>query len=70
VACTDLKQYSEAIAHLNRAVELNPHFFEANYSLGYALELAGEKELADLYFRRAQAIRPWVPRPEISKKGE
>ena len=70
VACTDLKQYSEAIAHLNLAVELSPHLFEANYSLGYALELAGKKELADLYFGRAQAIRPWVPRPEISKKGE
>ena len=47
----DGKQYENAFFHWERALELNPDFLDARYSMGYCLEEMGEFEKARKLWR-------------------
>ncbi len=44
----------DAVAHLNRNIEINPNFFFSYHLLGSIYESMGEKESAEQYYRKAQ----------------
>jgi len=49
-----------AIAYLNKAISLNPRQFEACAELAGILAEYGDKKQALQYFRKAQALDPWL----------
>ncbi len=58
VALTKLGQTGEAIAHLRRALELQPGYFEAHCGLGNALLAERRYAEARAVFEEAARLRP------------
>ncbi len=58
IAFANIDLYGPALDDLGRALALNPHNFNAMYSLGSVLEQVGHADLAFEAFQRAAAIHP------------
>jgi tetratricopeptide (TPR) repeat protein len=58
IAFANGEMYGPAIDDLSRALILNPHNFNAMYSLGSVLEKVGQADLAEEVLQRAAAIHP------------
>lgn len=58
IAFANSERYGPALDDLSRALALNPHNFNAMYSLGSVLEEVGYPDLAEEAFMRAASIHP------------
>jgi tetratricopeptide (TPR) repeat protein len=58
IALANSERYGPALDDLSRALALNPHNFNAMYSLGSVLDEVGYPDLAHEAFERAAAIHP------------
>lgn len=58
IALANSERYGPAIDDLSRALALNPHNFNAMYSLGSVLDEVGYPDLAQEAFLRAASIHP------------
>ena len=58
IAFANVDLFGPAIDDLSRALVLNPHNFNAMYSLGAVLEEVGHPDLAQEAFERSAAIHP------------
>ncbi|WP_246175943.1 tetratricopeptide repeat protein [Roseovarius bejariae] len=58
IALANSERYGPAIEDLSRALALNPHNFNAMYSLGSVLDEVGYPDLAQEAFLRAASIHP------------
>ncbi|WP_306153266.1 tetratricopeptide repeat protein [Roseovarius sp. MMSF_3281] len=58
IAFANVALYGPALDDLGRALTLNPHNFNAMYSLGSVLEQVGHDDLALEAFERSAAIHP------------
>jgi Tfp pilus assembly protein PilF len=65
IAYTQLRRYSEAIAALRKALELNPYYVDVRNDLGTALVLSGKREEGKAEFLAAYND-PTNPRPELT----
>lgn len=57
-ALQSLHRWREAARALERAVEIEPDFFDAHFALGVALQHAGEPAAAQSAYRSALALKP------------
>lgn len=58
IAFANAEMYGPAIDDLSRALALNPHNFNAMYSLGSVLQEVGHPDLAEDILQRAASIHP------------
>lgn len=58
IALANSERFGPALDDLSRALALNPHNFNAMYSLGSVLEEVGYRDLAKQALQRAAAIHP------------
>jgi tetratricopeptide (TPR) repeat protein len=58
VACFTLGRLDVAEMHARRALELEEHYFNAQFLLGRVLAKAGKKDEARAWLQRAEALRP------------
>jgi tetratricopeptide (TPR) repeat protein len=65
IAYTQLRRYTEAIAALRKALELNPYYVDVRNDLGTALILSGKREEGKAELMTA-FNDPTNPRPEFS----
>ncbi len=52
-----LGRYEEAKRYLNRAIRIDPNYWEANYTLGVTLERQNELDAAIRYYQKAIAVK-------------
>jgi len=57
------QEYEEAIAHYKKAVEINPDFFPAYNSMGYANRYMGKYDEAEKAFKKYIELIPEDPNP-------
>lgn len=57
------QEYNDAIAHYQRAIEINPEFSPAYNSMGYAARAAGRLEDAERAFQGYIEVLPGEPNP-------
>ena len=62
--------YSEAIADLDKAIELDPKLAGAYYNRGFTYRELGEEEEAKKDFKKAQEIDPTLIFQEETKKAK
>ena len=70
VAKAQLKEYSEAIADYDKAIELDPNFAEAYYARGLTYRELGKEEEAKKDFKKAQELDPTLIFQEETKKAK
>ena len=62
-------ELERAIAEFREALRLRPHYFEATYDLGVALDRLGETDAAIEHFREARRLRPDDAKVHLSLGG-
>jgi tetratricopeptide (TPR) repeat protein len=63
---TTLKNYDSAIVYFQKAIEIDPQYYQAFYNMGYAYELKKQFREADSLYEKALKIKPDY---ELAAKG-